>query len=418
MCQSSKLLKAVGTFYILFPFVLFLGLDLSHSRNYYFCLVVCTVFNFAFAALLISRMISRRSIIPATLIDRLEVLIVGVLVLISVFQIIAIGRVDRSRMIALMKAASLLRVLILSTFFAKLDSFFKILLGGLAAFIPQALFVISVLFGFGVFAKFLFADIDVDFDDDFLNRHYNFKSFESSMITLMAMGTGNMWTELIDAVKKDKGVGFGILVDGFFTTFFIFFASLFRSFPLLIIYRYLLAEGSSCDVATQQVNQFQHAWELIMIEKRDALLSLSMLSSTDKVDVEDGDMHRYSSHNLAIKPTASSVSLMDDNMGNKEDKKQILRRTGTRTLADALTQVSSTVKAASDLIHGKITLDDLYALVLKLPAPLGMQGTNISFLDNSKFVRQILLSMPAINRSPGSHEASLFDEDIFPTEMR
>jgi hypothetical protein len=247
MCRKNAALQVASIFYVIYPYALFFS-QTSKFEDYKINLAVDLVFNIIFIVYAFTRAFRYRNTL-STYMNMTEFVIAVILL---IFCLTHAG-LTKSQSLGLCKVASILRTFILTVFFEQLSSFLKIIAGAITGFIPQVIFCIAVLLIFGTVGFSLFNGITIDYSNDYLNDHYNFSSFMKSLVTMLGMGTGNFWTEVIAGIKRNQSIGVGIGVDAFFTTYYILFSALFRSFPLLIVYRYLVEAGGSTDIATQQV---------------------------------------------------------------------------------------------------------------------------------------------------------------------
>jgi hypothetical protein len=149
------------------------------------------------------------------------------------------------------------------------------------ALVPLLLFILSVIFIYGVVGYSIFADITPYYGNTFLDQHANFQTILNSMTLLLAMMTGNVWTEITAAYENayNQDVGWIIFINIYFISLYIIFVIYYRVIPIVIFYNYVRNSGSNIDVAGQQIRQFQKAWNLLKIGKRIKYIDLKSTSS-------------------------------------------------------------------------------------------------------------------------------------------
>lgn len=181
--------------------------------------------------------------------------------LITIFKTLVGTFHDNKTHTLMVEVSSVLRVHVLGVFFPQLGSSMRILHSVFTAFIPQLMYCIMVIFVFGILAVEALKNQKPFYGNPFLEKHYNFGEYSRSWVVLISMGFGNMWTEILAAYQKDKSNLWGIFIQVYFTAFLFLFQTFFRTFPLMIIYKFLIHSGNNLGIAFQQVTEFQEAWE-------------------------------------------------------------------------------------------------------------------------------------------------------------
>ena len=97
----------------------------------------------------------------------------------------------------------------------------------------------------------------------FMYERYDFSNFTNAFITLMAMGTGNIWTEVLVKLKDGQVYYMQWFIEFYLTTYYVVVNIIVRSFALMIISKYLTHSGEDLGVAGQQIRRFRKTWSLI-----------------------------------------------------------------------------------------------------------------------------------------------------------
>ncbi len=157
-------------------------------------------------------------------------------------------------------ACIMVRLYRLSAVFPQIAKFFRIFGLVLKGFFPMVMSIVALLLFYGVIGYYAFNHADVTYGDEFLDRHFNFEDFFSSIITLFAMGTGNMYTEVLDALKDGQPFQQQVAVELFFTSYYILMNVLIKSVVILLISKFLNQGGDSVTSADEQLNHFKRIW--------------------------------------------------------------------------------------------------------------------------------------------------------------
>jgi hypothetical protein len=153
----------------------------------------------------------------------------------------------------------LIRVYRIAVVFPQLGHFVRIIILSMSGFIPTFLYLLFVIFFFGVVGTVTLGDVPIDYGNEFLNSHYNFKTFFGSFILLTSVGTGNVWTEILKGMNSPS-LATRIYIETFFALFYLSFFTIMKSFAIMIISKYVTYSGTCLGVADQQIRNFQKTW--------------------------------------------------------------------------------------------------------------------------------------------------------------
>jgi hypothetical protein len=89
----------------------------------------------------------------------------------------------------------------------------------------------------------------------------NFGGYFNSVITLLAMATGNMYSEVVSALKTEAdNFQQRVAIEMFFTSFYIVITVLIKSVVILLISKFLNQSGDQSSVADEQLSHFRRLW--------------------------------------------------------------------------------------------------------------------------------------------------------------
>lgn len=218
-----------------------------------------------------------------------------------------------SRDIEFVFACGILRVYRLAILFPNALRVIGVMQTSLGGFISLGVYALIVIMIFGLLGYDVMLHLTPSYGSPFLDNALNFKSLPDSWLTLLAIGTGNYYSEVLNNLKQEtKGnLGMMIFIEIYFLCFYLLFFLTLKSFAIQIIIRYESTFGSSLGIAGEQISAFQHAWRMASL-------------------------------------------------------------------------------------HDKVKYDKLALFISEhLPPPLGLAGTNPKYLELSRFVKKLLLCMPA-----------------------
>ena len=221
--------------------------------------------------------------------------------------------IGNTRNIEYVCACSLLRVYRLAILFPNASRVLAVMRQSLTGFFTLCVYALIIILIFGLLGFDVMKNLKPEYGSKFLNESLNFQTIQSSWLTLLSIGTGNYYSEILDALKRETGknLGLQVFMEIYFLLFYLFFFLILKSFAIQIIIRYENLFGASLGIAGEQISAFQYAWK--------------------------------------------KAGLFD-----------------------------------------KVKYDKLPSLIGKhLPPPLGLAGTNPKYLELSRFMKKILLCMPA-----------------------
>jgi hypothetical protein len=159
-----------------------------------------------------------------------------------------------------LKTSMILRYNILALVYKEVECFYKVLFSTCIAMVPILLYSISLVLLYGLVGFDIFEGKDLDVTNGFVEQYVNFETLENTWNLLLAMGSGNYWTGIIQATKFDLPDGAALLVDVYYYSFFVLYYFLLQAIPVLTIYYYGVYYTGMLGIAGQQVKQFQRAW--------------------------------------------------------------------------------------------------------------------------------------------------------------
>jgi Ion transport protein len=219
----------------------------------------------------------------------------------------------KSRDIEFVCACGIMRIYRLAILFPNALRVIGVMQTSLGGFISLCIYGLIVIMIYGLLGFDVMRDLKPSYGSPFIDDNLNFRSLVNSFITLLTVGTGNYYSEVLNNLKQEtKGrLGLQVFIELYFLTFYLLFFLTLKSFAIQIIIRYESTFGSSLGIAGEQVTSFQHGW----------------------------------------------------------------RKAG---------------------LFDKVKYEKLTSLLGKhLPPPLGLAGTNPKYLELSRFVKKVLLCMPA-----------------------
>lgn len=196
-----------------------------------------------------------------SLLAKYELLIVlGLSLHILVCMIVFSGYPRDNIAVVVTYVAVLLRTYRVVVSYPQLHLFIKSVINSLPGFIPTLLNMLFIIILYGEIAMLSFKDQTLEFDNDFLNEHYHFRDIKTACVTLVAMGTGNMWTEILNQLKSNQAFGWKVWIEFLFTSFYLLFFFLLRATAIIVIFKYSVYGGGAIGLAQQQLRAFRRAW--------------------------------------------------------------------------------------------------------------------------------------------------------------
>lgn len=160
----------------------------------------------------------------------------------------------------LQQAATCVRFYRVAVSFPTLAIFLRVIEMSLSGFAPLSLYLAMVILIFGVAGFVFWGSITPDYQDEFLNAHYNFNSLSNSMILLMGIGTGNFYSEIVHAYAMHFSLGLQFCFELYLFIFYGLFFVVMKCFGIMMISKYMIHYGGGLGLAAQQVKAFQRAW--------------------------------------------------------------------------------------------------------------------------------------------------------------
>jgi hypothetical protein len=193
-------------------------------------------------------------------------LIVSVLVNTSTFtggdiEVISPGN---TRQLAYVCASAILRAYRIAILFPEALKVMEVMKSSLFGFVSLCIYAIIVIMIFGLLGYDVMNSRTPTYGNLFIDDTLNFTTLANSWFTLIAIGTGNYYSEVLNNAKQEyrDNFGFQVFVELFFLLFYLLFFLTLKSFAIQIIMRYESSFGASLGIANEQVSTFQHSWRL------------------------------------------------------------------------------------------------------------------------------------------------------------
>ena len=139
----------------------------------------------------------------------------------------------------------------------------RTLVMGLSGVVPTLAYLIVFVLIYAVIGNVVLGDIQPAWDDPFLYTRYNFTNYVNAFITLMAMGSGNMWTEMLVKLQDGQEWYLQVFIEFYLVTYYLVVTIIVRSFALMIISKYLTQGGLDLGLAGQQLRRFRRSWSAV-----------------------------------------------------------------------------------------------------------------------------------------------------------
>lgn len=249
-------LAAVGV-----PIILLMAFYAESYRNPVF-IYYDIIFDAVFVADFLMRLISIPRLLTSPTAQQEVVISVAITLGALVAAMHAVGYVTQDAAYACMLISVVLRMHRLSAVFPQIGELFNIFWAVRNAFVSMIVIWLSIVIFYAVLGNFFMEDYNVDFGIEFLNRNYNFGTYYNSVVLLMALGTGNFYTEVIVQLQDGKSQISKILIEFYFISFYLIFNFIMVSFVVMLIIRYLNRNLENPVVANQQVYDFIKAWKI------------------------------------------------------------------------------------------------------------------------------------------------------------
>jgi Ion transport protein len=160
-------------------------------------------------------------------------------------------------------ASAVVRVYRLAILFPNALLLLGVMQHSLGGFISLCIYGLIVIMIYGLLGFDVMYRMRPTYGSPFLNDALNFRSVTNSFFTLIAMGTGNYYSEVLDNMKQESknSLGIQIFMEIYFLSFYLLFFLTLKSFAIQIIIRYESTFGSTIGIAGEQVTSFRHGWK-------------------------------------------------------------------------------------------------------------------------------------------------------------
>jgi WD40 repeat protein len=258
--KQSNMYRVVIILYTLGPVVLVSSYRSSTYTEDYF---ISVEFGLACAYLIeyLFRVYADNFQFYQTLASKIELLVIAFECL-QIAAIVALyaGQHVRATALLIIYIGIFVRCYRLFTAFPHMHIFVRSMVRASNSFIPCLFNLIFVILIYGKIAHISFKQHNFNFNNDFLEYHYNFHDTYRSCITMVAMATGNMWTEIVSDLKDNAALGWQFYVEILFTSYYLIIYFLLKTFTIILISKYSIYAGGTIGLANQQIRQFRMAW--------------------------------------------------------------------------------------------------------------------------------------------------------------
>ena len=257
---SNDLYALIIFLYTTVPLILFMAFfQQTYSQTYFAFIDI--IFSFFYLADYLARfsILGRKMLVKD---GKHEVVIVGCLA-ISIFNVFPAmsGTPLTSYQLKFTWACLMLRMYRLGHATEFMMNLLRTMQMSLSGVVPTALYLIMTVLIYAVLGKSVFESYQLDYGYKWINDHFNFSTYNHAIITLCAIGTGNFFTETINALKANTdNFGMVVFIELYFTTFAIASLVLIKSFALMVIIKYVDQTGGDLGIAGEQIRDFQHVW--------------------------------------------------------------------------------------------------------------------------------------------------------------
>ena len=130
------------------------------------------------------------------------------------------------------------------------------------SFMPLLFSMLLFNLFWAVIGHLSFKHINLEYDNDFLNEHYTFGDFYQSYILLLVIGTGNVWTEILQPLQLYQPIYMNIYIQVFFVVYYFLFSLFIKSFVMLLLIKFVHRVGNSSSILPgEQLAHFQYVWK-------------------------------------------------------------------------------------------------------------------------------------------------------------
>jgi hypothetical protein len=155
-----------------------------------------------------------------------------------------------------------LRIFRVSVLFPEVGRYQRVIFLTLKSFIPLLFTMFLFNLFWAVIAHISFQHITLEYNDDFLNEHYNFGDYYRSYVVLLSIGSGNIWTEILQPLQTNQPIYMIVYIQAFFVVYYFLFALFIRAFVMLLLIKFVHRVGNSSSILPgEQLNHFQTLWK-------------------------------------------------------------------------------------------------------------------------------------------------------------
>ena len=125
---------------------------------------------------------------------------------------------------------------------------------------PLLLYLLTTLLIYAVLGIILLGNTRMSTGNEFKDEHYNFENIRNAVVTLLIIGTGNGWTEIISELDNNSGSLNTFILHIYFFTFYISIMIVFKLFSLMNIQKNRLQNYKTSYLAQEQIEEFRVHW--------------------------------------------------------------------------------------------------------------------------------------------------------------
>jgi hypothetical protein len=163
--------------------------------------------------------------------------------------------------------------------FPRLRRTMAVFISSLKAFLPLFVSILCIYIFYGVIGTALLKSSSIDLGNTFLQTNYHFETYYHATITLLAMSTGNLWSEIVNAYVYHTSGWKRTLINFYFITFYLLINALLRALVIALIAKFLERSGDHDAIATQQIQLFRRLWRRIALPGNHSMTTKNQLIS-------------------------------------------------------------------------------------------------------------------------------------------
>lgn len=171
-----------------------------------------------------------------------------------------------------------LRIFRISVLFPEVANYQRVIFLTMKSFVPLLFTLLLFNLFWAVIAYISFKHITLEYGNDFLNEHYNFSDFYHSYVLLLTIGTGNIWTEVLQPLQSSQPIYMIVYIEVFFVVYYFLFVLFIRAFVMLLLIKFVHRVGNSSTILPgEQLNHFQSLWKSMRRGKNQKSMPLDKL---------------------------------------------------------------------------------------------------------------------------------------------